>query len=221
MKCARSRASVLSMLIFAAILIVPDRGRAEPPSGQMTWAVHFSLAPTFFDPGETPGLITPFLVLYALHDALVKPMPGKPQAGSLAESWSVSPDGLVYEFVLRLIKANQEKKLKNLYRGGSAAFGNAATRIEALVLTDGMYAYGGYPDIDGLFREQASEPDRKKREAILHKIQQLMHERAIFAPLFEPAFLNGYGSRVAESGLGLINYHGYSAPYEDVKLKAR
>jgi peptide/nickel transport system substrate-binding protein len=120
-----------------------------------------------------------------------------------------------------MIKANQEKKLKNLYRGGSAAFGNAATRIEALVLTDGMYAYGGYPDIDGLFREQASEPDRKKREAILHKIQQLMHERAIFAPLFEPAFLNGYGSRVAESGLGLITYHGYSAPYEDVKLKAR
>src|SRR5207244_3471328 len=68
---------------------------------QMIWAVHFSLAPTFFDPAETPGIITPFLVLYALHDALVKPMPGKPQAGSLAESWSVSPDGLIYEFVLR------------------------------------------------------------------------------------------------------------------------
>jgi len=120
-----------------------------------------------------------------------------------------------------LIKANQEKKLKNLYRGGSAAFGNAATRIEAFVLSDGMFAYGGYPDIDGLFREQASEPDRKKREAILHRIQQLMYDKAVFAPLFEPAFLNGFGPRVAESGLGLINYHGYSAPYEDVKLKAR
>jgi len=490
-------------------------GRSEAPAGQMTWAVHFSLAPTFFDPGETPGLITPFLVLYAVHDALVKPMPGKPQAGSLAESWTVSPDGLVYEFVLRpgvkfhngdpltaedvkfsferyrgaaaslmkarvaaveivdpqrvrfrlkqpwadfmtffgtpatgaawivpkkylekvgdegfkrapvgagpykfvsfapgielvleaneqywrkapsvkrlvfksvpdettrlamlkrgeadvaysirgalaeeirrtpgltlkatggaftewitivdqwdpkspwadrrvrlaanlainrqaineaeylglakatgsivpsafdfawhapvyphdparakqllaeagypngfdagvisadfvyvsiaetvanylqavgirikvqpleraaIIKANQEKKLKNLYRGGSAAFGNAATRIEAFVLSDGMYAYGGYPDIDGLFREQAAEVDRKKREALLHRIQQLMYDKAVFAPLFEPAFLNGYGPRVAESGLGLINYHGYSAPYEDVKLKAR
>jgi len=490
-------------------------GRSEAPAGQMIWAVHFSLAPTFFDPAETPGIITPFLVLYALHDALVKPMPGKPQAGSLAESWSVSPDGLVYEFVLRqglkfhngdpvtaddvkfsferyrgaaatimkarmaaieivdpyrvrfrlkqpwadfmtffgtpatgaawivpkkylekvgdegfkkapvgagpyrfvsfvpgvelvveayeqywrktpsvkrlvfkvvpdestrlamlkraeadvaysirgalaeelrrtpgltlkatggaftewivlvdqwdpkspwadrrvrlaanlaidrqsineaeylglarntgsivpnafdfawpaplyphdpqrakqllaaagypngfdagqisadlvyssiaevvanylqavririkvqpleraaMIKANQEKKLRNLYRQGSAAFGNAATRIEAFVLSDGMYAYGGYPDIDGLFREQASEPDRKKREAILHRIQQLIHDKAIFAPLFEPAFLNGYGPRVAESGLGLITYHGYSAPYEDVKLKAR
>jgi peptide/nickel transport system substrate-binding protein len=48
-----------------------------------------------------------------------------------------------------------------------------------------------------------------------------MHEKAMHAPLFEPAFLNGYGPRVAESGLGLITYHGYSAPYEDVKLKAR
>jgi len=71
------------------------------PEGQLTWAVHFSLASTFFDPAETPGIITPFLVLYALHDALVKPMPGKAQAGSLAESWTVSPDGLVYEFVLQ------------------------------------------------------------------------------------------------------------------------
>src|SRR5438552_1811814 len=376
----------------------------------MTWAVHFSLAPTFFDPAETPGIITPFLVLYALHDGLVKPMPGKPQAGSLAESWSVSPDGLSYEFVLRqgvrfhngdpltadgvkrlvfkvvpdeatrlamlkrseadiaysirgeladeikrtpgltlkatggaftewvalidqwdpkspwadrrvrlaanhaidrqainqaeylglgkmtgsiipsgfefawpaplyaydpqkakrllaeagypsgfdagqiaadmvyaqlaehvgnqlqnvgirvkirpmeraaIIKASQEKKLKNLHRQGSAAFGNAATRIEAFIVTEGMFAYGGYPDIDGLFREQAGELARKKREAILHKIQQLVHEKAMYLPLFEPAFLVGVGPRVAESGLGLINQHGYSAPYEELRLKGK
>src|ERR1051325_7000197 len=86
----------LSMLVG----LVPAPALAAP-EGQVTWAVHFSLAPTFFDPAETPGLITPFLVLYALHDGLVKPMPGKPQAESLAQSWSVSPDGLVYEFVLR------------------------------------------------------------------------------------------------------------------------
>ena len=502
---------MLVILVLSAIVAAPT----DAAEGQLTWAIHFSLAPTFFDPAETPGIITPFLVLYALHDALVKPMPGKPQAGSLAESWSVSPDGLVYEFTLRpgvkfhngepvtaddvkfsferykgaaattlkshvaaveivdphrvrfrlktpwpefmtfygtpatgaawivprkyvekvgddgfkkapvgagpyrfvsftpgvelvleayeqywrkapsvrrlvfksvvdettrlamlkrgetdiaysirgelaeeirrtpglalkptggaftewvvfidqwdpkspwadrrvrlaanhaidrqainqaeylglskvtgsiipvafefawpaplypydpqkakrllaeagypngfdagqisadlvyapiaelvgnslqavgirvklrpmeraaIIKANQEKKLKNLHRQGSAAFGNAATRIEAFVVSEGMFAYGGYPDIDGLFREQAAEPDRKKREAILHRIQQLMHEKVMFAPLFEPAFLNGVGPRVAESGLGLITNHGYSAPYEDLKLKAR
>src|SRR5437867_5445411 len=74
---------------------------ADAPAGQMTWALHFTLAPTLFEPAETPGLITPFIILYALHDALVKPMPGKSMAPSLAESWSTSPDGLVYEFVLR------------------------------------------------------------------------------------------------------------------------
>jgi hypothetical protein len=45
------------------------------PAGQMTWAVHISIAPTWFDPAETSGIITPFLFLYAMHDALVKPMP--------------------------------------------------------------------------------------------------------------------------------------------------
>src|SRR5207245_11112231 len=67
----------------------------------MTWAVHISLAPTWFDPAETPGIGTPFMILYALHDALVKPMPGHAMASSLAESWTVSKDGLVYEFVIR------------------------------------------------------------------------------------------------------------------------
>ena len=505
------KAVVLALLLVLAA----HASAAAAPEGQITWAVHFSLAPTFFDPAETPGLITPFLVLYALHDGLVKPMPGKPQAESLARSWSVSPDGLVYEFMLRpgvkfhngdpltaedvkfsferykgaaattfkqrvaavevvdplrvrfrlkqpwadfmtffgtpatgaawvvpkkyvekvgddgfkkapvgagpykfvsftpgvelvleayeqywrkvpsvkrlvfkvvpdeatrlamlkrneadiaysirgalaeeirrtagltlkstsgaftewivfldqfdpkspwadrrvrlaanlavdrsslnqaeylglakatssiipsgfdfawqppayphdpqkakqllaeagypngfdggqitadivyapiaetvanflqpigirlkvlpmeraaVIKAMQEKKLKNLHRQGSAAFGNAATRIEAFVITESMYAYGGYPDIDGLFREQANETDRKKREATLQRIQQLMHEKVMFLPLFEPAFLNGVGPRLAESGLGLITYHGYSAPYEDVRLKGK
>ena len=59
------------------------------PEGQLTWAVQFALAPTWFDPAETTGILTPFFVLYAVHDALVKPMPGNAMAPSLAESWSV------------------------------------------------------------------------------------------------------------------------------------
>src|SRR5262245_43008705 len=85
-------------LALALVLPVPALGT---PEGQMTWALHFSLAPALFEPAETPGVISPFMILYALHDAVVKPMPGKSMAPSLAESWSVSPDGLVYEFVLR------------------------------------------------------------------------------------------------------------------------
>ena len=74
---------------------------AATSSGKLTWGVHVTLAPTWFDPAETPGVITPFMQLYALHDAMVKPMPGNPQAPCLAESWSASEDGLSYEFVLR------------------------------------------------------------------------------------------------------------------------
>ena len=93
-------ALVLAVLLLLG-LIVPTKARSEAPAGQLTWAVHISLAPGWFDPAETTGIITPFMLLYALHDALVKPMPGNPMAPSLAESWNASPDGLVYEFVLR------------------------------------------------------------------------------------------------------------------------
>ena len=485
------------------------------PEGQLTWAVHFSLAPTLFEPAETPGLITPFMILYALHDALVKPMPGKSMAPSLAESWTTSPDGLVYDFVLRkgakfhtgdpvtaadvkfsferyrgifaralkervasvetpdpghvrfrlkqpwpdfltyygtpatgaawivpkkyvekvgeegfkkapvgagpyrfvsftpgvelvleafegywrktpsvkrlvlkavpdpstrlamlkrgeadiayglggelggevqrtpgltlrptpfvsshwlvfadqwdvkspwhdrrvrlaanyavnrqainqaetlgfskitwsiipssfdfywqpppfpydpatakrllaeagypsgfdagdlwcdagttgyseavindlqtvgirtrlrpleragFLKAYQEKQLKNIIYSLSGIFGNAATRIEAFVAPGGAYAYGGYPDIDGLFREQATELDNKKREMTLHRIQQLIHEKAMYLPIWQLAILQGHGARVAESGLGLINDYPWSAPYEDLKVKGK
>jgi peptide/nickel transport system substrate-binding protein len=118
-------------------------------------------------------------------------------------------------------KSYAEKKLKNLIQGGSAAFGNAATRLEAFAVSGGIYAYGGYPDIDGLFQEQATELDRKRREVTLQKVQQLVHEKVMYAPIWQLAFINGVGPRVAESGLGLIAGHAYSAPYEDVALKAK
>lgn len=501
-------------LVLAIVLVVAGGGPAvAAPADEMTWAVHVSLAPTWFDPAETPSVITPFMTLYALHDALVKPMPGDPMAPSLAESWSVSRDGLTYDFVLRkgvtfhngdpvtaedvkfsleryrggaaatlkqriagvdvvdaqhvrirlkqpwpdfmtfygtpatgagwivpkrylervgddgfkrapvgagpyrfvsftpgielvlaanesywrktpsvkrlvfrsvpddstrlamlkrgeadvaysirgplaeelrrtpgltlkattptftewitfteqwnpkspwadrrvrlaanlaidrralndaeylgfgkisssiiphtfqfywpappyphdpararqllaeagyprgfdageiatdavyaatveavvnnfmavgiraklraleraaFYKGDQEKSFKKLVRPGSAAGGNAATRIEAFVVTGGIRSYGGYPDIDALFREQAVEMDVKKREALLHRIQQLMYERAMFAPILEPAFLSGHGPRVEQSGFGLIAGVPYTLPYEEIRLK--
>jgi peptide/nickel transport system substrate-binding protein len=114
----------------------------------------------------------------------------------------------------------KEKKLSHVIQIGSAAFGNAATRIDAFVAAGGLYTYGTYPDIEGLIQEQASGAGGK-REAVLQKIQQLMYEKAMVAPIWELAFLNGVGSRVAESGLGLISGHAYSAPYEDLRLKGK
>jgi peptide/nickel transport system substrate-binding protein len=505
--------------LFATLLIlVVSIGATSPaaaaPDGQMTWAVHISLAPTWFDPAETSGIITPYMLLYALHDAMVKPMPGNPMAPGLAESWSVSPDGLAYEFVLRkgikfhngdpvtaedvkfsferyrgaahkslkegvaavdtldpsrvrfrlkrpwpdfltfylnatgaawivpkkylekvgdegfkkapigagpykfvsftpgvelaleafdqywrkapyvkrlvlkaipdeatrlaalkrgevdiayairgalaeelrrtpgltlrpnvgqatfwvyfteqwdpkspwhdrrarlaanyaidrpainqaetlgfskitwsivpsnfefywqppgypydparakqllveagypngfdagdyfcdaaianigesvvnylnaagirvklrpleraaFFKGYAEKKYKGLIQGGSGAFGNAATRIEAFVAGGGAYVYGSYADIDGLFREQAAELDVKRRETTLYRIQQLIHEKAMIAPIWLNAGMNGVGPRVEESGIGIIAGYAFSAPYEDVKLKGK
>ncbi|PYN27558.1 MAG: hypothetical protein DMD99_02040 [Candidatus Rokuibacteriota bacterium] len=114
-----------------------------------------------------------------------------------------------------------DKKYKNLAYTASGAFGNAATRIESFVVNGGTYVYGSYGDIDSLFKDQAAELDRKKREALLHKIQQLMRDKVMHIPIWELAFINGHGPRVQESGLGLIPGHAYSAPYEDLKLKAR
>jgi len=114
-----------------------------------------------------------------------------------------------------------EKKLRYVVQNGSGAPGNAATRIEVNAVTGGRYAYGAYPDIDGLFSEQANEMNPRVRQQLLFKIQQMIHERAMFGPVIEPAFLNGVGPRPAVSGLGLIKNHAYSAPYEDLKLKPR
>jgi len=118
-------------------------------------------------------------------------------------------------------KAYSEKGLKNMIQAASGAFGNAATRLEAYVAKGGTYAYGSYPDLDELFNQQAIQLDPKKREAMLHKLQQLVHERAIYTHIWQLAFLNGAGSRVGQSGLGLITGHAYSAPYEDVTLAAK
>jgi peptide/nickel transport system substrate-binding protein len=119
----------MRVVVHVLLLLTAPVGAAAAPQGEMTWAVHVSLAPTWFDPAETPSVVTPFMILYALHDALVKPMPGNPMAPSLAESWSMARDGLAYEFVLRKgvkfhngdpVTADDVKFSLERYRGGAA-----------------------------------------------------------------------------------------------------
>src|SRR3977135_2385595 len=96
------RKLAVPFLIWAMSMGHLDRGADQPnPEGGMRWAVYVPLSPAWFDPGDSPGLFTPFWFLYALHDALIKPMPGEQMAPSLAESWTVSDDQRVYDFVLR------------------------------------------------------------------------------------------------------------------------
>jgi peptide/nickel transport system substrate-binding protein len=113
----------------------------------------------------------------------------------------------------------RSKKLTGIIMAASAGLGNTATRLEAFVVSTGSYAYGGHPDIDDLFAQQALERDRKRREALLHQIQRLMHERVMYAPIYDPATLHGVGPRVEEPAVGLNPMLYFAAPYEDMRLK--
>src|SRR5271157_4967535 len=89
------------LAVTALGLTAGKTGAVAAPQGQLTYGVHVSLAPSWFDPGEAAGIITPYMLLYGLHDALVKAMPDSKQAVSLAESYTASEDGLTHDFVLR------------------------------------------------------------------------------------------------------------------------
>jgi peptide/nickel transport system substrate-binding protein len=111
-----------------------------------------------------------------------------------------------------------KKYTRGVLRGASGAFGNAATRLASFVVSGGANVYGGYPDIDALYPLQAEELDPKKRAEILEQMQRLVHEKAIFAPIWLLAFLNGVGPRVGESSFGRIAGFPYTAPFEDLTL---
>ena len=125
-----ARPAVAAALLFSAWAFGAHHVRPADaaPAGQMVWAFHVTLAPRWLDPAETESVATPFKILYALHDALVKPMPAGLNTPCLAESWSVSPDGTSYEFVLRSgarfhngdpVTAEDVKFSFERYRGGA------------------------------------------------------------------------------------------------------
>jgi len=109
---------------------------------------------------------------------------------------------------------------RGIIQGASAAFGNAATRMASFVVKGGAYCYGSYPDIDALYPQQADETDPKKRAAILDKMQQMVYDKSIYAPIWQLAFLNGTGPRVGHSSFGTIPGFAYTAPFEDITIKS-
>jgi len=113
------------------------------------------------------------------------------------------------------------KKLRGLCLCIVAVYGNAASRISEIVPAEGAYAYGAYPDVEAMYRQQARETDRRKREALLHQIQQLLHERVRFAPIYDYIWPSGVGPRVDEPALMLIDPYPWSAPLEEVRLKKK
>ena len=122
--------STVRTLVLALILVlVASTLPALAAEGELRWGLHVTLAAKWLDPAETEAFNTPFMVLYAVHDALVKPMPAGMTTPSLAESWSESKDHLVYTFTLRKnakfhdgspVTAEDVKFSFERYKGGSA-----------------------------------------------------------------------------------------------------
>ena len=138
-----SRREMLALAALGAVGGAPGLARAADPAGELVYGVHISLAPTWFDPAETPSLVTPYMLYYAMHDAMLKAMPGELMAHSLAESWSATEDGMSYSFVLRdgvtfhngeKVTAEDVKFSFERYRG--AAKGPLHERVAAVETPD-------------------------------------------------------------------------------------
>src|SRR5436190_7616909 len=125
-----TRRDILGLAALGVVAVATKPASAGPDS-KLVYAAHVSLAPTWFDPAETSGIVTPFMLLYALHDGLVKPMPGNSAEPCLAESYTASADGLSHSFVLRAgatfhngapVTAEDVKFSFERYRGNAAGF---------------------------------------------------------------------------------------------------
>ena len=110
------------------------------------------------------------------------------------------------------------KKLRGLFMVGAGNSGNAATRVESFIQSKGAYAYGGYPDIDELYQQQAGERDPKKREALLYKIQQLTIDRVMYAPVMDLRALMGVGPRITKHTITDVWMSPFPS-YEDMEIK--
>ena len=180
----------------------------EPPAYDPARAKKL-LAEAGYPNGFDAGDLTPFPPYFSLAEAV----------GGYLQAVGIRTRVRTMERAT-FLAAWREKKIKGLIMGLGAPAGNAATRIEVYVLKSGIYSSGVVPEIEDLYQRQARELDRKKREALLHQIQQIMHDRVLHVPIYELAFLWGVGPRVEEACVDHIKGFSYSAPYEDLKLKA-
>lgn len=112
------------------------------------------------------------------------------------------------------------KKLHGVCMCIAASAGNASTRLAPILPTGAEFAYGGWPDVDELWKKQLEETDQPKRAALLKEIQQIIHQRTRFAPIYDYFWASGIGPRVADPALMHIDPYPWSAPYQEVRLKA-
>jgi peptide/nickel transport system substrate-binding protein len=188
---------------------VLDFARAYPPPAYDPARAKKLLAEAGYPNGFDAGDLTPFPPFFSLAEAI----------GGYLQAVGIRTRLRTMERAA-FLTAWRDKKLKGVIMGLGAPAGNAATRIEVYVTKNGIYSSGVVPEIETLFDRQARELDRKKREGMLHQIQQIMQDRVMYVPIYELAFLWGVGPRVEEACVDHIKGFSYSAPYEDLRLKA-
>jgi peptide/nickel transport system substrate-binding protein len=188
---------------------VLDFARAyDPPAYDPSRAKRL-LAEAGYPNGFDAGDLTPFPPFFSLAEAI----------GNYLQAVGIRTRMRTMERAT-FLTSWREHKLRGVIMGLGAPAGNAATRIEVYATKGGIYSAGEVPEIEALFQRQARELDRKKREGMLHQIQQIMYDRAMYVPIYELAFLWGVGPRVEEACVDHIKGFSYSAPYEDLRLKA-
>ena len=188
---------------------VLDFARAYAPPPYDPAQAKKLLAEAGYPNGFDAGDLTPFPPFFSLAEAI----------GGYLQSVGIRTRLRTMERAA-FLTAWREHKLKGVIMGLGAPAGNAATRIKVYVTKSGIYSSGVVPEIETLFERQGRELDRKRREAMLGQIQQIMQDRAMYVPIYELAFLWGIGPRVEEACVDHIKGFSYSAPYEDLKLKA-
>jgi peptide/nickel transport system substrate-binding protein len=100
-KNTRGRIMLLSLVISGLVCFGSTGDLAAAPQGVLQEAIHWGLSADWLDPGTATHSTSAFLILYLIHDGLIKPMPDGTYSPSLAESWTVGPDAKMYEFKLR------------------------------------------------------------------------------------------------------------------------
>ena len=196
-----------------------------PPAGVIIPRVmDFALQakPLPYDPGKARQLLAEAGYPNGIDAGEFVPIPGFPTVGAAALN-NLNTVGVRVRMRpmerAAFYAAWQEKKLRPLFLTAVGNSGNAASRVESFMYSKGSYAYGGYPDIDEMFEQQGRERDPAKREAVLHRIQQLTIDRAMFAPIMDLRGLIGVGPRLADHTINSIPMFPFPS-YEDMRLKS-